>query len=131
GRHDGHPCRRLLTTWSAAGARAPAADVGPGQSETPTSTVSGTSVTPNRSRTPSLTARASATTSSALAPPRLVIARVCLVDSRAGLCSPARPKPFAKPARSMSQAALVFTRAGSTAPRLGPVVVSGVDDRTG
>src|ERR1700727_1219663 len=50
--------------------------------EQPTSTGSGNSVTPNTSRTPSRTVRANATTSAALAPPRLVKASACLVDSR-------------------------------------------------
>src|SRR5271163_3385578 len=50
--------------------------------EQPTSTGSGTNVTPNTSRTPSRTARANATTSAAPAPPRLVNASACLVESR-------------------------------------------------
>src|SRR5271156_2329897 len=50
--------------------------------EQPTSTGSGINVTPNTSRTPSRTVRANATTSVALAPPRLVKASACLVDSR-------------------------------------------------
>ena len=53
-----------------------------GQREQPTVTGSLTSVTPKRSRTPSRTSRARASSSSVVAPPRLVRARVCLVDSR-------------------------------------------------
>src|SRR5699024_5718828 len=75
-----------------------------GGSSAPIHTGSGTSSTPKASKTPSRTAAASATRSSLLAPPRLVSARVCLVDnparSRPGTC-----QPLWKPARSISQAA--------------------------
>ena len=58
---------------------------GPAQSsESPTSVGSGSSVTPNVVRTPSRISRASATTSSARALPRLVSARVCFPETRAG-----------------------------------------------
>ena len=76
----------------------------------PTSTGSLTSATPNASCTPSRTVRAKATISAAVALPRLVTARVCLVDRAAG---PGIPKPFPKPARSISQAALVLTPPGA------------------
>ena len=92
------------------------------QSSWPTSTGSLTSVTPNASRTPSRTSRARAATSDAVAPPRLVTARVCLVESAAG---PGRPKPLGNPARSISQAALVLTLPSASGEprrrrRLGP-----------
>ena len=51
------------------------------QRSTPTVTGSLTSVTPNASCTPSRTSRASASRSSVVASPRLVRARVCLVES--------------------------------------------------
>ena len=60
-----------------------------------------------RRRTPSRTSRASATRSSAVAPPRLVSASVCLRRQRRRAGA---PKPRAKPECSMSHAALVLTR---------------------
>src|ERR1700733_2776879 len=50
--------------------------------EQPTSTGSGDSGRPNTWRTPSRTVRANAPTAAARAPPRLVKASACLVDSR-------------------------------------------------
>src|SRR5690606_9806510 len=80
----------------------------PAQSEQPTSVGSLTSSIPKRSRTPSRTVRASASRSAVVAPPRLVSARACLVDSDTRPPGPGYPRP--KPAWSMSQAALTFTR---------------------
>ncbi len=54
------------------------------QSEVPTRTGSLTRLTPNVSCTPSRISRARATTSAAVAPPRFVRARVCLVERAAG-----------------------------------------------
>ena len=58
------------------------------QSSQPTRTGSLTSRMPYAASTPSRTSRASASRSAVVAPPRLVSARVCLVDSRA------RPSPY-------------------------------------
>ena len=61
--------------------------------------------------------------------PRLVTARVCLSESAAG---PGVPNPFSKPARSMSQAALVFRRpSGSARPEGGGAVAEPVVDPVG
>src|SRR5664279_1154158 len=77
------------------------------QTAHPTRTGSGTRSTPNASRTPPQTLRASSSTSDAVAPPRLVRASVCAVESAAG---PGNPKPRPKPACSINHAALVLTR---------------------
>ena len=81
------PLRRPPGPTSPTGWPRPRADgasaAHPGQSEWPTKTGSLTRVTPKASRTPSRTSRARAATSAAVAPPRLVTASVCLVDSAA------------------------------------------------
>ena len=109
----GEASGRLVTRYLCGRLDRPAARA---QSEWPTSTGSLTRVTPKASRTPSRTSRARAATSDAVAPPRFVTASVCLVDSAAG---PGRPKPLAKPARSISQAALVLTSPSASAKRGG------------
>src|SRR5271157_3336759 len=80
-RVTGERSRAVLTTQQDTGENDPTR-ARAGHRTQPTSTGSGISVTPNTSRTPSRTVRANATTSSALAPPRLVKASACLVDSR-------------------------------------------------
>ncbi len=77
---------------------------------TPTRVGSACNVTPNRSRTPARTVRARSKTSSVVAPPRLVTASVCLVERVAAPVPSSEPNPFGKPARSINQAADVFTR---------------------
>ena len=74
-------------------------------SSTPTRTGSLTRVMPNFAWTPSRSSRARASRSVVVAPPRLVSARACLVERRAG----PSPYPLPKPACSISQAALVLT----------------------
>jgi molybdate transport system ATP-binding protein len=59
---------------------------GPRYSSTPTSTGSARRLTPKAPRTPSRTSRARPSSSSVLAPPRLIRARVCLLEI------PARPR---------------------------------------
>ena len=76
---------------------------------TPTSTGSFTSSMPNFPATPALICRASRIRLAVLAPPGLVSASVCFLDSRASPGSADRANPLLKPACSISHAAETLT----------------------
>src|SRR2546421_10279324 len=98
---------------------------------------SGCNSTPNRSATPSRMWPARASRAAVVPVPRLVRARVCLVDTPTP-AAPGYPYPLPNPARSISQAALTLTvpsglghAAGSRSPARDRSSAYPPADRTG